>query len=154
MSQDDKHEPKVIKLVQRSLGKTVAGRQMRFVEPGAGAEAGLDKAFRADDASACVSELIAVCVVDPKLTPAEVATLSEQARVRVGAPRSRASLNSDERERGAASASERRNSKYTQRHHHERVPLRSKSKEPRLYGCTAPSDASPRAPDGFTYPTG
>jgi len=60
MNEDDKPERKVIKLVQRSMVKTVAGRQMRFVEPGAGVEAGLHETFRTGDVSAYGSELIAV----------------------------------------------------------------------------------------------
>lgn len=75
-------ERKVIKLVQRSLAKTVAGRRLRFVEPSAGDEARLAEVFAAGDARRYVNELLAVCVVEPQLTPAEVAALPETARAR------------------------------------------------------------------------
>lgn len=72
----------VLSLVQRSLVKTVHGRSMRFVEPGAGAEAQLQTAFASGDVSAYVNELIAVCVAEPSLTAADVAALPERARAR------------------------------------------------------------------------
>lgn len=73
---------KVIKLVQRSLVKTVAGRRLRFAELSAGDEAGLADAFAAGDRGRYVNELIAACVVEPKLTAAEVVALPERARAR------------------------------------------------------------------------
>lgn len=75
-------ERRVINLVQRSLDKTVAGRRLRFVEPGASDENSLVEAFAAGDARRYVDELIAVCVAEPKLTSAEVAALPEPARAR------------------------------------------------------------------------
>jgi hypothetical protein len=82
MNENDKPERKVINLVHRSLVKTIDGRQMRFVEPGVGAESGLDEIFRAGDVSAYVSALIAVCVAEPELTAEGAAVLPERARAR------------------------------------------------------------------------
>jgi len=79
---DDPKERKVIKLVRRSHGKTIAGRRLRFAEPGAGDEERLAAVFDAGDVSAYVSELIAVCVVEPALTVAEVDALPRTARAR------------------------------------------------------------------------
>lgn len=73
---------KVVKLVRRSLEKTIGGRRMRFAEPGAGDEAALDEALRSGDERRFVSELIAVCTDDPNLDVVEIEALSERARAR------------------------------------------------------------------------
>jgi hypothetical protein len=75
-------ERNVIKLVRRSLEKTIAGRRVRFVEPSAGDEAGLEEVLASGDERRFVSELIAVCTEEPKVTAAEIDALPERARAR------------------------------------------------------------------------
>lgn len=82
MSNEGQSSKKVFPLVQRSLEKTIAGRRLRFVEPGATAEEGLAESFAADEPQRYVSQLITLCVAEPKLTLADVETLPETARAR------------------------------------------------------------------------
>ncbi len=75
-------ERNVIRLVRRSLDKTIGGRRVRFAEPGAGDEAALDEILASGNERRFVSELISVCTDEPKLTAAEIDMLSEHARAR------------------------------------------------------------------------
>lgn len=81
-SQVSEGDKKVIKLVHRSVVKTVAGRRLRFVEPGACEEADLAEVLASGDVWRYVNELIAICVLEPMLAPAEIRGLPETARAR------------------------------------------------------------------------